>query len=59
MTGIGQCVGARNRKFFVIFLFWSSLLSTYLFVSLLALNIMAMNDSNVDVDPPQIVLVAL
>jgi len=59
VRGIGQCVGARNRKFFVVFLFWSTLLSTFLFVSLLVLNVSAMNNFDVSVDPPQIVLVAL
>lgn len=33
---VGQCVGARNRRFFVVFLFWSSLYTLYTFGLLIA-----------------------
>ena len=55
--GIGQCVGAFNHKFFIIFSFWSSLWTLWIFATLIGL--LAKDENNVDADPQFIVLVAL
>jgi palmitoyltransferase len=55
---IGQCVGARNHKFFLNFLQWASLFCLWVFSTLLALNVKSSPNSNFDVDPHQIVIIA-
>ncbi|KAF8309390.1 zf-DHHC-domain-containing protein [Clavulina sp. PMI_390] len=32
---IGQCVGARNRRFFLLFCYWNTLFCSWIFISLL------------------------
>ncbi|KAF8890744.1 DHHC palmitoyltransferase-domain-containing protein [Infundibulicybe gibba] len=57
---IGQCVGARNHKFFVNFVQVTSILTLYIFATLLAYTIRESSDVLAgDVDPQQIVLIAL
>ncbi|KAF8196322.1 DHHC palmitoyltransferase-domain-containing protein [Mycena galopus ATCC 62051] len=57
---IGQCVGARNHKFFLNFLFATACFTAYTFVSVLVWNVgwrggVGQND----VDPQEVVLMAL
>ncbi|KAI0791040.1 zf-DHHC-domain-containing protein [Abortiporus biennis] len=55
---IGQCVGARNHKFFVNFLFWAMWFCLWTFSTLLA-NVIKMNQNpRNDIDPQQVVIVA-
>ncbi|KAJ7206661.1 DHHC palmitoyltransferase-domain-containing protein [Mycena pura] len=51
---IGQCVGARNHKFFINFAVATFVFTSYTFASLLALNV-----ANGDVDPQEVVIIAL
>ncbi|KAF4586332.1 palmitoyltransferase pfa5 [Pleurotus pulmonarius] len=52
---IGQCVGARNEKFFMNFLEWAVVCCSWLFSTLLGLNVKAQGD----IDPQHIVIIAL
>jgi len=45
---IGQCVGARNRKFFLNFIEWGTLLCIWLFATLVAANVEAAFASSLD-----------
>ncbi|KAF8512824.1 DHHC palmitoyltransferase-domain-containing protein [Gautieria morchelliformis] len=57
---IGQCVGAFNHKFFVNFLQWCSIFTTFIFASLLALVVRASTAATPpSVDPQHIVILAL
>ncbi|KAJ7726840.1 DHHC palmitoyltransferase-domain-containing protein [Mycena maculata] len=53
---IGQCVGARNHKFFLNFALATAALTLYTFGSLLAFTIQA---GAADVDPQEVVIIAL
>ncbi|KZO98845.1 zf-DHHC-domain-containing protein [Calocera viscosa TUFC12733] len=54
---IGQCVGARNRKFFVNFLEWGVLLAIYIFITLVVANA-SLAYSN-DLDGEMIAVIAI
>ncbi|KAI0032116.1 DHHC palmitoyltransferase-domain-containing protein, partial [Vararia minispora EC-137] len=56
---VGQCVGARNHKFFLIFVYWAALYCLFVFGSLVGLNVAARHDPDFDVDPQHIVAIAL
>ncbi|KAJ7455017.1 zf-DHHC-domain-containing protein [Mycena galericulata] len=59
---IGQCVGARNHKFFLNFSYATFALTTYTFASLLAFNVNVSGREAVgegDVDPQEVVIIAL
>ncbi|KAH8112143.1 zf-DHHC-domain-containing protein [Phellopilus nigrolimitatus] len=56
---IGQCVGAHNHKFFVNFLQWSSPWTLWTFATLVALNARKDSDPGFNIDPEQIVIIAL
>ncbi|KAF8130173.1 DHHC palmitoyltransferase-domain-containing protein [Boletus edulis] len=56
---IGQCVGAYNQKFFVNFLQWATLLSFWTFATLLGLNVKPRTSPGPELDPQQIVVIAL
>ncbi|KAJ7123720.1 hypothetical protein C8R44DRAFT_980970 [Mycena epipterygia] len=58
-TGIGQCVGARNHKFFLNFSFATLAFTSYTFASLIAFNIPAQTDGGRSVDPQEVVIIAL
>ncbi|KAG8936862.1 palmitoyltransferase pfa5 [Tulasnella sp. 418] len=55
---IGQCVGARNRKFFVNFVFWAALFTIFVAISLIIINARP-NNRRQDLDPLQIVIIVL
>lgn len=52
--GIGQCVGARNYKFFMIFVEWALLFCSWTFATLVADQAKAGH-----VDPEKIVIIVL
>jgi palmitoyltransferase len=55
---IGQCVGARNHRFFILFVFWAFIFCAWTFATLLALNVR--RGATVDaLDPQHIVIVVL
>jgi len=56
---IGQCVGARNHKFFVNFLQAASVFTLYTFATLLGFSIDGTTKFNADFDPQYIVIIAL
>ncbi|KZV63525.1 zf-DHHC-domain-containing protein [Peniophora sp. CONT] len=56
---IGQCVGARNHRYFVVFLLWSFLYSLFTFISVLVLVARHASGSDKHVDAQQIVTIAL
>jgi palmitoyltransferase len=57
---IGQCVGAFNHKFFVIFLLWSMLFCLWVFTTLLGMNVRHSNKSgDANVDGQHIAIIAL
>ncbi|KAF9463502.1 DHHC palmitoyltransferase-domain-containing protein [Collybia nuda] len=56
---IGQCVGARNHKFFVNFVQAACVFSVYTFATLLGFTIHAVNSLNGDIDPQEIVVIVL
>jgi len=56
---IGQCVGAHNHKYFVNFLQWALLFCAWTFGTLLAEVIKRTHDPNGDLDPQEIVILAL
>jgi palmitoyltransferase len=56
---IGQCVGARNHKFFVNFLQWSSLFCIWTFATLVALIPQESKNDGTNIDPQHIVVIAL
>lgn len=58
-TGIGQCVGARNHRYFVLFLAWAFLFCAWVFASLLALNVRGASSSDRNIDPQHIAIIAL
>lgn len=55
---IGQCVGARNHKFFVIFLEWTWLFCVWTFATLTA-NVIRSGTRGDDIDPEMIVIIVL
>lgn len=55
---IGHCVGARNRKFFVNFVYWGFVYCAWICFTLIALNAQA-SHVNKDVDIPQLVVIVL
>jgi len=55
---IGQCVGARNRKFFMNFCLWGSLYCGWIAFSLIAVEARAKFDM-ANIDPAKIVVIAL
>ncbi|KAI0311950.1 DHHC palmitoyltransferase-domain-containing protein [Amylostereum chailletii] len=55
---IGQCVGARNHKFFLVFVVWSLLFCLWTVSTLIGLNVRPQHP-NRDVDPQHIVIIAL
>ena len=59
MTGIGQCVGARNHRYFVLFLAWALLFCAWIFASLLALNVRGASSTDRNIDPQHIAIIAL
>ncbi|TFK71228.1 zf-DHHC-domain-containing protein [Pluteus cervinus] len=56
---IGQCVGARNHKFFVNFLEACSVFAFYVFGTALAFSIHGAMSRNIDIDVQYIVLIAI
>ncbi|KAH8830957.1 zf-DHHC-domain-containing protein [Flagelloscypha sp. PMI_526] len=59
---IGQCVGARNHKFFINFTSAAAIFTLYTFITLLAFNLIAQNNGtrfSGDWDPQVIVILAL
>jgi palmitoyltransferase len=56
---IGQCVGARNHRFFILFVLWAFVFCTWTFATLLALNVRSGGDAGADTDPQHFVVVAL
>ncbi|KAJ7123731.1 DHHC palmitoyltransferase-domain-containing protein [Mycena epipterygia] len=56
---IGQCVGARNHKFFLNFSFATLAFTSYTFASLVAFNVPAQTDGGRSVDPQEVVIIAL
>jgi len=56
---IGQCVGARNHKFFVNFCQATSVFSAYTFSTLIAFNVRAANSVDGNIDPQEIIIIAL
>ncbi|KAJ7750903.1 DHHC palmitoyltransferase-domain-containing protein [Mycena metata] len=57
---IGQCVGARNHKFFLNFAFATFIFTTFTFASLLSWNAnSALTHGGDDVDPQEVVIIAL
>ncbi|KAJ7123726.1 DHHC palmitoyltransferase-domain-containing protein [Mycena epipterygia] len=54
--GIGQCVGARNHKFFLNFSFATLVFTSYTFASLVAFNV---TDGRRSVDPQEVVVIVL
>ncbi|KAG1775627.1 DHHC palmitoyltransferase-domain-containing protein [Suillus placidus] len=57
---VGHCVGAYNHKFFVNFVQWASILSFWMFATILGLNIKSHTRSSAPaINPQHIVLLAL
>ncbi|KAG2079891.1 DHHC palmitoyltransferase-domain-containing protein [Suillus cothurnatus] len=57
---VGHCVGAYNHKFFVNFVQWASILSFWMFATVLGLNIKSRSRSPAPaINPQHIVLLAL
>lgn len=56
---VGQCVGAFNYKFFVIFLFWSSLYTLWILGTLVGLVAKNTSHPSFSIDSQHIVLIAL
>lgn len=56
---IGQCVGARNQKFFVNFLQVASVYTIYTLVTLIVFTVRAAISSEGNIDPQRIILIAL
>ncbi|KAF6749700.1 DHHC palmitoyltransferase-domain-containing protein [Ephemerocybe angulata] len=56
---IGQCVGARNHKFFLNFCQAAFLCCAYIVGSVIPYTVKGFNEPGVDVNPQQIVVVAL
>ena len=56
-VGIGQCVGARNHKFFVNFLEWAAIFCTWTFGTMIAGAVQEGRDD--DLDAQYIVIIAL
>ncbi|KAJ7836691.1 DHHC palmitoyltransferase-domain-containing protein [Mycena olivaceomarginata] len=57
---IGQCVGARNHKFFLAFAYATAIFTIYTFGSLLAFNVRGGSGvGETDVDPQEVVIIAL
>ncbi|KJA25008.1 hypothetical protein HYPSUDRAFT_200244 [Hypholoma sublateritium FD-334 SS-4] len=56
---IGQCVGARNHKFFINFNQATVVFTSYTFGTLLAYTIKSSDSPLVDIDPQEIVVIAL
>ncbi|KNZ76633.1 Palmitoyltransferase PFA3 [Termitomyces sp. J132] len=55
---IGQCVGARNQKFFMNFIQVTSFLTTYTCVTLLVFVVLRATSADGHIDPQKIVIVA-
>ncbi|KIK41163.1 hypothetical protein CY34DRAFT_85926 [Suillus luteus UH-Slu-Lm8-n1] len=57
---VGHCVGAYNHKFFVNFVQWASILSFWMFATVLGLTIKSQSGSSAPaINPQHIVLLAL
>ncbi|KAF9074361.1 DHHC palmitoyltransferase-domain-containing protein [Rhodocollybia butyracea] len=56
---IGQCVGARNHKFFVNFNVATAIFTAYTFATLLPYTIRSNHSPTASIDPQQIVILAL
>ncbi|KAF8970663.1 DHHC palmitoyltransferase-domain-containing protein [Flammula alnicola] len=56
---IGQCVGARNHKFFLNFSQATTVFAAYVFGTLLAYTIKANNSATMDIDPQEIIIIAM
>ncbi|KAJ7153411.1 DHHC palmitoyltransferase-domain-containing protein [Mycena crocata] len=56
---IGQCVGARNHKFFLNFSFATLVFTLYTFVTLVVFNTPKNTNDGRDVDPQEVVIIAL
>ncbi|THH03993.1 hypothetical protein EW145_g5843 [Phellinidium pouzarii] len=56
---IGQCVGAHNQKFFVHFVQWCPLWLLWIFATLVAMNAKRDPDPSINIDPQQVVIMAL
>ncbi|KAH9943901.1 zf-DHHC-domain-containing protein [Amylocystis lapponica] len=54
---VGQCVGARNHKFFIIFIEWALAFCTWTFATLLAQVVKAGYYD--DIDPQEVVIIVL
>ncbi|KAF5376746.1 hypothetical protein D9615_007891 [Tricholomella constricta] len=56
---IGQCVGARNQKFFLNFTQATSVYALYVVATLIVYTVRAANSPDGDIDPQRIVIIAL
>jgi len=56
---VGQCVGARNSKFFLHFLQWCPIFTLYTFITLVIAVVSRHRTNRGDLDPQQIVILGL
>ncbi|KAI0077000.1 zf-DHHC-domain-containing protein [Panus rudis PR-1116 ss-1] len=56
---VGQCVGARNHKYFVNFLEWAFIFCAWTLSTLIAQNVESARGIDGDIDPQQVVIIAL
>ncbi|KAG5645126.1 hypothetical protein DXG03_006843 [Asterophora parasitica] len=56
---IGQCVGARNQKFFLNFTQAASVFTIYVAATMIVFTVRAANKPDGDIDPQHIVIIAL
>ena len=59
VQGIGQCVGARNHKFFLNFCQAAFVTAAYIIGTMLPFTVKGFTERGVDVNPQQLVIIAL